>query len=55
MSLLGNMMPVLRRPAESALAVAIALANEAATMNWPPITDRLFQGIQHKADMRGPC
>ena len=44
--------PVLRRSVESALAAAVAVVDQAATMDWSPIMDRLFEGIQDEARMR---
>ena len=46
---------MLRRPVESALAAAIAVVDQATAVDWPPVMDRLFQGIQHKAGMRSPA
>jgi hypothetical protein len=45
---------MLRRPFESALAAAIAVMDEAATV-WPAFVNRLFQGIQDEAGMGCPA
>jgi len=34
------------------LASSIAMVNQAATMQWVPLMQRLFQRIEHKAYMR---
>lgn len=34
------------------LAAAVAVVDQATMMNWPPVVDRLFEGIQHEAGMR---
>src|SRR3546814_20398520 len=37
------------------LAAAVAVVDQATTMNWPPIMDRLLQSIEHEAGMRRPA
>ena len=49
---LGEALGVLDR---HVLAAAVAMMDEAAAMNRPPIVKRLLQGIQHEAGMRGPA
>jgi hypothetical protein len=43
---LGQTLGILDR---DILAAAVAVMDEATTMNGPPIMDRLFQGIEHEA------
>jgi len=44
---------LLRRPIEPKLAATIAVMDQAAPMQRPPLVQRLFQRIEHKARMRG--
>jgi hypothetical protein len=37
------------------LAAAVAVVDQAATMDRAPIMDRLLQGIQHEAGVRRPA
>ena len=37
------------------LAAPVAVMDEAAAMDRPPVMERLLQGIQHEAGMRGPA
>ena len=37
------------------LAAPVAVMDEAAAMDGPPIMERLFQRIEHEARMRRPC
>ena len=37
------------------MAAAVAVVDQATTMDRAPIMDRLFEGIQHEAGMRRPA
>jgi len=42
-------------PDRDVLAAPVAVVDQTATMDWAPVMDRLFQGIQHEAGMRRPA
>jgi len=37
------------------LAAAVAVMDQPAAMNWPPVVQSLLQGIKNEAGMRGPA
>ena len=37
------------------LAATIAVMDQPAAMNWPPVVQSLLEGIEHKAGMRSPA
>ena len=49
---LGEAFGILNR---DVLAAAVAVVDQSAAMDWPPIVDRLLEGVEHKAGMCRPA